>query len=214
MALDQLFMEQKLQELTEKIYREGVGKAQEEADTILAKAREEAEKIVANARREAHQTTEAAEAAAEELRRNVTSEMQLSARQSISAIRQQITQVVTAQLIREPLREVFADQDFMRHIIEIMIKTWNPADASGTSLKLILPAEETEQLGAYFQSKAHELLQGGLEVQFSKNLGSGFRIGPGDGSYVLSFTEKDFENFFAEYLRPRIAKLLFEELKG
>ena len=44
---------EKIQELTEKIYREGVEKGQQEAERIIAEARQEAEKIVAEAKEQA-----------------------------------------------------------------------------------------------------------------------------------------------------------------
>ena len=40
-------MENKIQELTDKIYREGVEKGNEEAQRLIANAQEEAKKIVA-----------------------------------------------------------------------------------------------------------------------------------------------------------------------
>jgi V/A-type H+-transporting ATPase subunit E len=40
---------------------------------------------------------------------------------------------------------------------------------------------------------------------------SGFKVGPADGSYVISFTDEDFNNFFKAYLRPKSTELLFEK---
>ena len=46
-------MENKIQELTDKIYREGVEQGNEEAQKLIVKAQEEAQKIVENAQKEA-----------------------------------------------------------------------------------------------------------------------------------------------------------------
>ena len=46
-------MENKIQELTDKIYREGVEKGNEEAQRLISSARDEAAKIVEDARKEA-----------------------------------------------------------------------------------------------------------------------------------------------------------------
>ena len=46
-------MENKIQELTDKIYREGVEKGNEEAQRLVSNAREEAAKIIEDARKEA-----------------------------------------------------------------------------------------------------------------------------------------------------------------
>jgi V/A-type H+-transporting ATPase subunit E len=46
-------MENKIQELTDKIYREGVEKGNEEAQKLIAKAQEEAKRIIEDAHKEA-----------------------------------------------------------------------------------------------------------------------------------------------------------------
>ena len=46
-------MENKIQELTDKIYREGVEKGNEESKRLIGKAQEEAREIVENAKKEA-----------------------------------------------------------------------------------------------------------------------------------------------------------------
>jgi V/A-type H+-transporting ATPase subunit E len=46
-------MQDKLQEITDKIYREGVSRGNEEAEKIIAAARSESAKIIAKAEEEA-----------------------------------------------------------------------------------------------------------------------------------------------------------------
>ena len=53
-------MENKIQELTDKIYREGVEKGNEEAQRLIGNAQEEAAKIVEEARKEAEAIVAAA----------------------------------------------------------------------------------------------------------------------------------------------------------
>lgn len=201
-------MESKLQELTSRIYNEGIEKANKEATTILENAQKEADRIVENAKKEAEKLNEQAKHETEELRKNVSSEVQMSARQSISAIKQQITAMVTTRLVAEPVKEAFKDMDFVKSIIETVIKNWDPK-SGGIDLALTLPKEDAQKLGSYFETKTHEALKSKLKVEFDDKMSGGFRIGPGDKSYVLSFTNEDFENFFKSYLRPRTAKLLY-----
>ena len=46
-------MENKIQELTDKIYKEGVEKGNEEAQRLIANAQEEARKIITDAQKQA-----------------------------------------------------------------------------------------------------------------------------------------------------------------
>ena len=62
----------------------------------------------------------------------------------------------------------------------------------------------------FFNNKAEELMDSGLELNFDPNIKSGFRIGPKDGSYYISFTDKDFENYFKKYLKEKTRNLVFE----
>jgi V/A-type H+/Na+-transporting ATPase subunit E len=201
-------MESKLQELTSKIYNEGIEKANKEAAAIVEKAKKEAEKIVENAKKEAEKLQEQARHETEELRKNVANEVKMSARQSISAIKQEVTELITTRIVTEPIEEAFKDDDFIKKIIETVIKNWDPKSGS-LDLSLTLPKEDEKKLGSYFEAKTHETIKGKLKVEFDDKMGSGFKIGPGDKSYVLSFTENDFENFFKNYLRPRTTKLLY-----
>lgn len=201
-------MEAKLQELTDKIYREGVERARLEAEAILAEARAQAEDILGEARREADRARQQAAEEAEEMRRNVTSELQLSARQSVSGLKQEIAQLISSRVLSEPLAEVFADKTFLQQIIETMVKQWRP-ESGAVDLTLLLPESDREKVDAYFTSHTRQLLHKGLQIRFDNRLIDGFRIGPSDGSYVVSFTADDFERFFRAYLRPHTAKMLY-----
>lgn len=205
-------MEAKLQELTDRIYQEGVERARKEAEEIIADARQKAEHLLKEAQREAEHTRTKAGEEAEELRRNVTSELQLSAKQAVSGLKQEITQLILTRLLSEPLKETFKDKAFLQRIIESAIQNWNSAD-SQAGLALLLPEKEREGLKQYFEARTRELLKEGLEVTLDDRLTQGFRIGPGDDSYVVSFTPEDFEQFFRLYLRPHAAKLLYGEDK-
>ena len=64
-----LKMENKLQELTEKIYKEGVEKGSEEASRIVSEAKDEAGKVLAKAQEEAAAIISKAQQEAEDLKR-------------------------------------------------------------------------------------------------------------------------------------------------
>ena len=202
-------MENKLQLLTQKIYQEGVEKARQEAATILAEARKKADAMVAGAQRNAQDIRGQAQQAADELKKNVTSEIQLSARQAISALKQEIANIITFQVNAVPLNEAIGDKDFLKKIIETAVKNWNPKGDAKISLSLILPKKAQQNLDHYLAAEIKKQLDKSIELKFDKKIDSGFRIGPADGSYVVSFSERDFDTLFREYLRPKTIGLLF-----
>ncbi len=204
-------MENKLQELTDKIYAEGVDKARSEADEIIANAKSEAEKLQKKAEKEAAAIIENAKKEAGEIKKNVASEVKLSARQSINTIKQEITGLITAKAAKEDVGKAFADKDFVKQIIVTAVKNWNPSESEGIDAAVLLPEKDQKDLNDYFSNKQKSLLDAGLELNFDDSMESGFKIGPKDGSYQISFTEEDFESFFKNYMRPRTTELLYSE---
>lgn len=203
-------MEGKLRELTDRIYTEGVERARSEAEQILAEARKQAERLTAEAAREAGRIREQAREEAEQLRENTTSELQLSARQAVADLKQKITGLIAVKLLSEPLHEALSDAGFLKSIIQTAMNNWKPDSQTGPELQLLLPEKERGKLDSYIAGKSNELLAKGLHIRFDEHLADGFRIGPADGSFVVSFSGEDFERFFRVYLRAQIDKMLFE----
>ena len=88
-------MENKIQELTDKIYREGVEKGNEEAQKLIAKAQEEAKRIIEDAHKEADSIVATAHKSADELAENTKSELKLFAGQAVNALKSEIATSVS-----------------------------------------------------------------------------------------------------------------------
>jgi V/A-type H+/Na+-transporting ATPase subunit E len=202
-------MEKKLQELTEKIYSEGVEKARTEADRMLSEAKKNADAEISKANKQAEQIVADAKKKADEIVRNGQSEMKLAVNQALSEVKQKITELVTAKTVTGAVAPAVSDKDFMKKIIESAVKNFFADQTKGMDVELILPEEMKNELEAYFKAAAKNLLNGGLELRFDSSVENGFKIGPADGGYRLSFTDKDFENFFKKYMKPKTAELLF-----
>ena len=203
-------MNDKLKELTDKIYNEGLEKGKKEGDEILEKARKEADQILKEARKQAEEIKEKADREAEELRKNVNSELTISARQSVTAIKQRISDMISDKAVKDALGKAFKDEDFVKDIIIKMVENWGDFENSDKDVLIFLSEEDRKKLGDDLMTKAAKKIDGGLEIEFEEGIKSGFKIGPKDGSYKISFTEKDFEHFFRKYLRPRTQKLFSE----
>lgn len=201
----------KLQELTEKIYNEGVEKAQKEADVILANAKEKAAEIEKNANLKAQSIISTAEAEATKLKEHVNSELKMTVNQSVSALKQNLAQSVTMKSIQPSVQELFGNSDFLKSLIVKVVDGWISKDTM--DLKIVLSEKERSEMESYFRNQLAKELNSGLELSFSEGVKSGFKIGPVDNSYEISFTDKDFINFFNAYLRPKTSELLFEESK-
>ncbi|MGE5280155.1 MAG: hypothetical protein ACM3L6_05395, partial [Deltaproteobacteria bacterium] len=137
-------MTDKLQELTQQIYKEGVEKAREEADKILAHAREEKVRLSRTAREEAEAVVARAHREAEEMRARVESEVRMSARQALALTRQQLTELLTARVARDSAADICGDPAFLKKCIEMIVKAWSAQKDGELTIKL--PARERKEL--------------------------------------------------------------------
>jgi V/A-type H+-transporting ATPase subunit E len=203
-------MENKLQELTNKIHSEGILKAEKEGEEIKEKAKNEAAKIIKDANKKSDKIVEQAEARAVEIRKNVMAELKLSANQAVSAVKQKVADLIILKLVDKPVKEAFQDKDFIKKIIETLVRNWSSIESGSAGLMLMLPEKDKVEIENYFLQKQQELFKSGLEIKVDDTLTTGFRIAPKDGSFMISFTDEDFSNFIKSYLRPRTIKLLYK----
>ncbi len=203
-------METKLKELTERIYEEGILKARREGEEIVGKAKQEAAARVEEAEKEAGRILDQARQQADEMRKNVTAEVKLTTHQALGSLRQQIMNLIMVKMVDQPVRKVFADSDFIRNLIEMLVRNWPESDKSH-GMQVMLSEKYKKEVDDHFAARQHELLTGGLEITSDEGLATGFRIGPKEGNYRISFTDEDFANFIKAYLRPRTQQMLFGE---
>ncbi|MGQ1891757.1 V-type ATP synthase subunit E [Thermophagus sp. OGC60D27] len=201
-------MTHKLQDLTEKIYNEGVRKAKEEAEKILKEAEKKASQMEEEASQKAKKIVDEAEKKAQETKMHVEAEMKMALKQSTTALKQSIANMVTMQAIEPATDQLFSDKKYLSELIVKTVEGWIKHES--TDLEVILPESDRGKMEEYFKNQLAHHLNKGLSLSFSKNLKSGFKIGPADGGYVISFTDEDFNNFFKAYLRPKTNELLFE----
>jgi V/A-type H+-transporting ATPase subunit E len=196
-------MENKLQELTRKIYDEGIEKARQEAALILGDAGKQADEVMLKARKEADEILKQARNSADELQRNAQSEIRMSSKQAVSAIRQQIATLITAKVTDAPVKDALADKAFIGDLIRKALENFN------SNAALMLPAADEKALEKYFGSRLDQVINAGVEITFDDKIKGGFKIGPKDNSYFISFTDEDFQAFFRSFMRPRTINLLF-----
>ena len=200
----------KLQELTQKLYDEGLAKGREEGEDIVAQARIQADDILHQAQKEAASIVAQAQAEADDLRSKITGDLRMAAEQSVQATRHDIENLVLLKVAGEPVGEALSSPDFVREIIRTVAARF---DAEGAQdLSVILPERfRGTGLDTLLASNVSAQLGKGIEAGFSKKVTGGFRIGPKNGGYFVSFTDETFKELISEYLRPATRKLLFGE---
>lgn len=197
----------KLQELTQKLYEEGLAKGKQDGEALLQKAQSEAEGIVKQAQEEAEAILAKARKDAEDFKVKVEGDVKMAAQQAVQATRTDIENLVVSKVVDGTVDKALANEDYLKGIITAVAQKFSadePAD-----LSLVLPENLKKALEPFVKNELGKLLGKGVDATFSKKVAGGFKIGPKDGGYFVSLTDETFKDLIGSYLRPVTKKLLF-----
>lgn len=198
-------MENKLQQITEKLYAEGLSKGRADGEAALAAAHEQASKIIAEANAQAAVIIEKAKQQAADLDNGTRAELRLASAQLTSELRSAIERMITMGVASSATAAAWNDGVFVKELIMAAIAAFDPS--ADEPVKIMVPENALEGIRAEVNRK----FEAGVEVVADGRLKTPFRIAPADGSYYISFTENDFGALLQSYIRPEVAKMLFGE---
>ncbi|MDR2848708.1 MAG: hypothetical protein LBV39_06340 [Bacteroidales bacterium] len=197
-------MDNKVQEITEKIFREGVEKGQAEAQQIVENARLQEADAIKQAQQQAATIIADARKAADELMTNTQSELQLYARRAVEALKSEIANLLNGAVVETSVKEVVGNAEWLQQLALALAVEW------ASKGDVVIQTADAEQLTQYFAQKAKNLLDKGVKIEQVNGIKTGFAILPADGSYKVQFGEEEFTAYFSEFLRPQLLSLLFQ----
>lgn len=200
-------MSNKLQELTDRLYNEGLSKGKEEGEILLSKARKEADEIIANARKQAEDIVTEAENRAAQLKEKAESDIKMASEQALMATKKDIENLLVNALCTEETEKVLSEEKFLKEIILAVAQKFSTQQSEDISL--VLPASLKSMLEPWVSTELKKALKKEISVDFSKKIKGGFSIGPQNGSWYISMSDESFKALISEYLRPVTKKLLF-----
>ena len=203
-------MENKLEQLTRKLYDEGLEKGRAEADRLVAEAKAEAARIVAEAEAKAEAVVKQAQERADDTAKNAMTEIALAGRQAVAKIKTEIVEAVVAKSTAAGVKAANLDGTFVKEMLLAVAKNWNGAAGSKVELTALLPETARTQLDSAMKAAAADLLKAGVEVGYSAEVRSGFKVAQKEGGYYISFSDDDFNALLGSYLRDKVRDLLFK----
>lgn len=197
-------MEDKLRQLAEKLVNDGLVQAEAEQQKILAEAQAEAHRILQLAEKEAADICQKAASEAEKERIRVRSELQQLGRRTKEGLRADIRQLITARVIQQPVEASFEQNlpEILREVIQQLYR-----DEKGR-VEIRLPENTRADLREQLEQAMQQLLQSAPTFGTDARIGSGFSIQRAGDSYVIDFTEADFEAVLAGLMSESLQKLL------
>lgn len=196
-------MTQDLQQLLEKIQRDGVEKAQGEADSIVANAHSQAKAIVEQARTAAETLKSEAQESAQAFERRADETIRQAARDAVLHVEKAVTRLFE-QLLLKGVNESFrTNQQLVGELAEAAVRAYMTDDSS---VEVVGAAPLADYLRANLAAAAKD----GVTVVTDETTGSGFEVRLAEGRIVHSFSGQAVSEALAQQLRPRLAKLMRE----
>ena len=203
-------MDIQLNELIEKIKKEGIESAQAGASKLKSDAEAEAKKIIENAKREAQTIIAAGKTDAERSEKAGIAALEQASRNMVLAFKAEI-QGLLDKLIAEAVSSSYS-ADMIKGILPDLIKNW--AVKNTDSLSVVLSEGDLKKLDDSFKSALASALKGGVDIKVGKTIDGGFRIMEKDGSAFYDFSSEAVANMLSAYLNPRLAETLKNAVKG
>ncbi|MDR1418957.1 MAG: V-type ATP synthase subunit E [Treponema sp.] len=204
-------MDIQLQELVDKIKKDGIEAASREAARLAGEAEAQAKHVVELARKEAQAIVEEAKTGAERFERAGIAALEQASRNLVLAFKGEIQALLDRIVSRETAASY--GEDVLKAVLPDLVKSWAANSGSG-AFDVILPEGEFGKLQSYFTGKLAAELGGGVELKSDRNLAAGFRIADKDGSAYYDFSAEAVSELLSAYLNPRLAGILKDAARG
>ena len=194
-------MAEQLNEFLEKIQKEAVGKAAEQAEQKLAQAKAEADKIVSDARAEAEKIIAEAEAKAKQFAENGEKTLRFASRDVLTYTRQELEN-----LLRKVFAEKAAEVLKLEDIKPIILKL--AANCEGDVVIEVPEGSDVEKLQNYFMSELAGKAKGGVKVCPVKGLKAGASVVSVNGDLKIELSDETIVELLSSQLSPKLAAVL------
>ena len=196
-------MDIRVQELLEKIKRDGVDSAEAEAAKIISEAEAKRTAIVATAEKEAKAIVARAVAEAERAEASGKAALTQASRDLILAFSGEM-QNVLGSMVRSEIDASF-DAGTIQKVLPVILEAW--AKDGRDDLSVLLPARDLASLEAFFKDKLGAALKKGMELKPLKDAKAGFRIVEKGGAAYYDFSAQAVADMLGSYLNARLAAI-------
>lgn len=195
-------MDDKIKQLTDKVYTEGVERARTEGERIIAEAQERAADILRQAEARATEMIQSAERNNQKHKEQTESELKLYAQRLVESTRASIEDSLTGRIASDAVQALQLEGELLRQLVLKIV--------GGFSLErgVVIETSEAEALQIHLAGAAKALLETGLEIKSVAGVPTHYVVRPKDGAYKVEIKPETFVELFKSVLRPTLASLL------
>ncbi len=195
-------MDVKLDSLIEKIRKEGIEQAQQQADEILRDAKQKAAAIVEQARQEAEKIVSDGKRQVEQFQATAEVDLKQSARNFELLLKEKIN----ALFDRVFKRQVAATltPDFLKEMILKIIDAW----AKNGTVEVAVSEQDKTKLETVLFDGINDELKKSIQLRVSSDVANGFRIGLKDDQVYYDFSDESIAEVLKSLINPKLKAIL------
>ncbi len=200
-------MSVQLSELIERIKKEGLEAAEQDAARIRTQAEEQAARIVDEAKAQAESLLARARAEALRFEQTGREGVRQAGRDVVLNLRKQIEHLFAAILGSQVSAALQGDA--VKEALASLFRNWRMD--SDAAPEVLVPAKTWDAMRDGLLAALAEQIRGGLTIKPAGSVRAGFRVAEKDGRAYFDFTDAALAEFLMEHLNPRLAECLREQ---
>ena len=204
-------MDVQLQELIDKIKKDGVAAAEKESAKIIANSEKKAEAIIAEAQSKAAEIIKSAQSETKKMEKASEEAIVQAGRNMLLSFKDALVGELDG-LIQTGTEKALS-KDVLVKLVPETVKAW-AKNSDASELSVLLSEKDLKALEGELKTALKAEIVKGLELKSDKSLTAGFRIGVNNGAAFYDYSAEAVAELFAAYLNPRVAALMKEAAKG
>ncbi len=203
-------MDTHVEELIDRIKKDGVAAAENSASEKIAQAQKEADKIILNAKEEADKILRQAKDETARLEKASEDAIKQAGRNLLLSFRDSITKELSV-LVSDEISKTYS-KDLLSKLIPEVVKEW-VKNNNAEDVSVLLNEKDLKDVESSLKSALKAEISNGLTLKVDNSISSGFHVGVKDGAAFYDYSDEAVADLFSAYLNPRIASLMKEAAK-
>ena len=200
-------MEIQLQELIERIRKDGAQAAEAEAEAIIESAKAEAEKIISDAKSQADKLMLNAKTENERVVKSGEDAIRQAGRNLLISFRESVLRELKA-LVSENVTATYSSDEFSQLIVKA-VECW-AGNPDATDVSVILNSDDLKKLEESVLAGLKAKMLEGVTLKANDNFDGGFRISVNEGKAYYDYSAEAVTDMLSNYLSPGVTALLKE----
>ena len=190
----------------ERIQKDAVDKAENDAAAIIAKAKEKAAEIVKAAEAEASAKLEKADKDAEAFTERSERTLEQAARDLLLSVGKNLEKMIMDLLNLEVEKSL--DESTVKSMLLTLAKNYS------SDIEVDFSDADARKLSSFVMGEFAKQLKGGVKLESDKGVKFGFRVKLDQGKVSHEFTEAAMAESLSALLRPQLSKIVNKAAQG